>query len=120
MDDTAVAGPSKNPSGRHVKSGQRRMAYNIYLKHKNNLSKTAAVHQAAKEVGISKNTMFDIIKDMESTGNIHSPPKKRICQTKYDKLDETQKSAIRRHVHSFFLRNELPTCTKLFEVHFNY
>lgn len=114
MDDAGVAGTSKNPTGKHVKCGQRLMVYNVYFNHKNNLSKSAAVHQAVKEVEISKNTLLDIIKEMESTANVHSAPKKRIYQTKYHKLEEAQKSAIGRHVHSLFLRNELPTCTKLF------
>ena len=90
------------------------MAYNVYIKDKNNMSKTAAVNQTAEEVGINRNTMYCVIKEMELYEVPISPPRKRNYRHTYNKLDEAQKSTIRRHVHSFFLRNELPTCSKIY------
>lgn len=118
MEDHVVSGTSKNPQGKHIGKGQRQMAYNVYSKHRNDnphLSKTAAVLQTAEEIGISKNTMFDIIKNMGSK-NLKSPSKKRKYQSLYSTLSEAQIGAVRRHVHSFFLRNELPTCSKILQV----
>lgn len=116
MAEAALPGPSKNPKGKYIRSGQRQMAYNVYLKHRENMSKTAAVNQTARDVGISKNTVFDIVKEMEISASFTSPARKRNYQNTYNKLDEAQKSTIRRHVHSFFLKNELPTCTKICDV----
>ncbi|KAK9736520.1 hypothetical protein QE152_g12392 [Popillia japonica] len=81
-----------------------------------NHSKSAAIKLTAKQLGIGERTVWDIVKEIDSIGNPSSPPKKRSRTTIYDDLDEGQKSAIRRHVHSFFLRNELPTCTKILDV----
>lgn len=90
-------------------------AYNVYIRHTNDeplLLKTAAVLQAAEEGGVSKNTRFDITKKME-TGNLKSPSKNRSL---YSNLNQSQVTAVRGHVYSFFLRNELPTCSKILKV----
>ncbi|GLV46162.1 hypothetical protein CBL_02878 [Carabus blaptoides fortunei] len=106
----------KNPSGMIVKSGQRFMTYNVYLKHTNEgLSKTIAMNLTAEEVGLSSKLIFDIVREMERTGILKSPKKTRNRSDFYSKLTEDEKKAVRHNVHSFFKINEIPTLDKVFQ-----
>lgn len=79
-------GIQKNPSGKLVTSGQKIMAHNIYLNHKNKGStKTKAVTLVATEVGISQRLMFSVVVEMEKTGKLTSPSKKRMRKDFYTK-----------------------------------
>lgn len=115
-----LPGPSKNPQGKHVSSRQRVLIYNLYSQLRCEHSKSAAIRITSKQLGISERTVWETVGEMDATGSVSSPTKKRVRETTYDRLDEDQKSAIRRHVHSFFLKNELPTCTKILTVNIVY
>lgn len=107
----------KNPRGKLIHSGQKLMAYNTYLKFvTNHVSKTAAVKQTAIDTGIGQNTIWNLIKEIEGSGSARSPKKVRKFLTIYDKLEDFEKMAIRRHVHTFYFRNESPTIAKVLNV----
>lgn len=91
MNDVALLGPSKNSKRKYIKSGQKQMAYNVYFNHKANMFKTAAVHQISSEVRISKNNMFEIIKEIEISGVVHSLLRNRGYQDAYINWTKYQK-----------------------------
>ncbi|KAK5647894.1 hypothetical protein RI129_002786 [Pyrocoelia pectoralis] len=57
--------------------------------------------------------LWNIIKEIESSGTARSPKKTRTRQSQYTRLQDFEKSRIRKHVHSFFFKNELPTLEKV-------
>ncbi|GLV43869.1 hypothetical protein CBL_11551 [Carabus blaptoides fortunei] len=82
---------------------------------KEGMSKTGAVQHAAAEVGIGRKLMFNIVTDIETTGICKSPKKTRERDDMYSKMNEDDKKAVRRCVHSLFKRNEMPTLDKVLQ-----
>lgn len=76
MAKQTLPDPSRSRSTKFIRSGQRRIGYNI--EH----SETGAV----KQIGNSKVTMCNIIKNMKCTGCLNSPPRKRVRETVFDIL----------------------------------
>lgn len=118
LSEEPQPGPSvtANTQGKHVHSGQRLMAYNVFIKHLTTNSKTQSIKLTSSEVGLSERILWQIVSAKESSVVLKSPPRKRVRQQFVDKLDEDDKKAIRRIVHSFFLKNELPNLNKITEV----
>ncbi|RVE40784.1 hypothetical protein evm_014566, partial [Chilo suppressalis] len=71
------------------------------------------VIKTASACGVSENTVYKIIKEQKETNTLKSPVKKRARLSTVDKLDELDKCAIRRKVHSIYLNNEYPTLDKI-------
>lgn len=69
----------KNVQGKHVKSGQRLMAFNIYSRHvQEGKSKSASVKLTAMAVGLSERLLWQIISEVDSSGKLQSPQKKKM------------------------------------------
>lgn len=106
----------KNKSGSIIHSGERRVIYNVYKYFKQiDLNETveSIVIKTASACGVSENTVYKIIKEQKETNTLKSPVKKRARLSTVDKLDELDKCAIRRKVHSIYLNNEYPTLDKI-------
>ncbi|CAK9834558.1 hypothetical protein ANTRET_LOCUS11073 [Anthophora retusa] len=70
-------------------------------------SVTDIVQITARTAGVSKRSVFRIRKEGMS-GEISSPKRTKIRQQIVEKVDDFDKNVIRRIVHQFFHRNELP------------
>jgi len=73
------------------------------------LSKTAYAALISEEMGIGPQKVCYTITEYLSSGVVVSPNWQKCRSATYEKLDEFDKSAIRRKVHSFFYRNQLST-----------
>lgn len=103
-----------NPRGKCIRSGQKIMVHNVFLRHvASNASKTESVRLTAQELGISRASIWKIIGEMKTKGKVSSPTKKRKRTQCHEKLDEAEKQILRKTVHSFFLKNEIPTLNKV-------
>ena len=73
----------------------------------------------AQATGIFKQSIYRIITEKRSTGKLQKPRKRREeAKGKYsrmNRIDDFTKCAIRRYVHNFFARNEMPTLKKLLQ-----
>ncbi|CAH2102128.1 unnamed protein product [Euphydryas editha] len=71
------------------------------------------VKTTADMLGISVPSVYRIIKDYKENSQITPPIIEKNRPTFSDKIDDFTKSAIRRKVHSFFIKGELPTLKKV-------
>lgn len=108
----------KNKSGKHIVCEQRIMLLNIFNKNvEAGKSKTASVNLCSKETGISKSTIWAIIKQKEVIGQVTSPSKKRNRSSFYEKLNDEQKERLSNIVYNFYRINEEPNLDKVFQVY---
>lgn len=77
--------------------------------------KTSIIQKTASILGIGEASVYRIIKEYATTGNLQSPSKTKKRFTFSEKLDEFDKQAIRKKVHSFYMKSELPTLKKVLQ-----
>ncbi|KAH7931590.1 hypothetical protein HPB51_029806 [Rhipicephalus microplus] len=118
----AVPGVVKSKA---VRTGQE-VAYNVYAQVRKSdpqLSVRAACRKVSELTGVSERSVFRIKLDVNS-GTLKSPKRKRLRlpamddraktgKTRLELHDSFSLAALRRKVHQYFLRNELPTAAKL-------
>lgn len=74
------------------------------------------VNEISRTLGFSRSPVISIIYEYKRTGTYTSSYKTRKTKCMFDKIDDSVRNAIRRKIHSFWLRNELPTFDKILEV----
>ncbi|RVE40924.1 hypothetical protein evm_014428, partial [Chilo suppressalis] len=74
--------------------------------------KSDIMNKSAEILGLSRATVYRLVKEKKSTGRISSPPPPPSKLSLVDTLDDMDKAAIRRKVHTFFFNKEMPTLTK--------
>lgn len=79
-------------------------------------SKQELKDKTADILGISKSAVYRILKEYTETDTVKpaASPKKRLSLM--ERVDDFDKSCIRRIVHSFYLKGELPTVRKVLQV----
>lgn len=111
--------PSKKRPTKALSSTEKLMVMNVYKHTFKNWPKNlywslvACVNKTAEILGISPRTVRVVVKENKTTGRLSSPKKKGRKTNFKQNIDEYTYSAIRRIVHQFFRRNELPTITKV-------
>lgn len=122
MDAAIIAFVSpirRNKRGKPVGSRQRVLIINLYKKYSrcvNQLKgkKVSVYHKISEDTGIGIRTISKTVKMYTESRIVKSPNKKRICnKTLFSNMDELMKDAIRRKVHAFFMKNEIPTLNKV-------
>lgn len=69
--------------------------------------------QISDTLGIGLNTVQTTVSEYTQTKSVTSPNRKRNRAGICDKIDDFDKNAIRRKVHSFWYNKELPTLAKV-------
>ncbi|XP_049881877.1 uncharacterized protein LOC126377877 isoform X3 [Pectinophora gossypiella] len=77
--------------------------------------KTSIMEKTASILGIGVASVYRIIKEYATFGNVQSPSTTKKRLTFLEKLDECDKQAIRKKIHSFYLKSELPTLKKVLQ-----
>lgn len=108
--------PKKRPKKGHLDIRTKEMVLNIY-KHEVLENSGMTIHEIERRVGdktgLCSKTVFNIIKEYKQN-HTFSPPKRRLRYKQIcDTVEDIDKNAIRRKVHQFFFRNELPTIDKV-------
>lgn len=75
--------------------------------------KTDMMKKTADMLGISVPSVYRILRDYKENSQITPPITTKTRPNFSDKIDDFTKSAIRRKVHSFFIKGELPTLKKV-------
>ncbi|XP_057671857.1 uncharacterized protein LOC130903648 [Diorhabda carinulata] len=100
----------------HLSLNKKQSMINLYkqiLTDQPKIKFTAVVSKIVTTMGIAKSTVYRTIKEYRSTGTVVSPKHSGGCPGLVKTFDETSKNIIRRIVHSFFLKNEIPTLNKI-------
>lgn len=99
-----------------VCSGQKLIIINHYKSVLNNSGKMKfreLITHISENLGIGYHTVRKTVSEYNTTKCVKSPNRKRQKPGIVDKIDEFDKNAIRRKVHSFWFNKELPTIPKL-------
>ncbi|KAL4090213.1 hypothetical protein QTP88_025112 [Uroleucon formosanum] len=99
-----------------VGSSQKQMIINLY-KTKITQNAELKIKELAQiistETGIGQNSVQKTILDYKNTGVVKSPNRKKIRLTIKEKIDDFEKNAVRRKVHNFWFKGEVPTLDKI-------
>ncbi|XP_047022563.1 uncharacterized protein LOC124634839 [Helicoverpa zea] len=120
--DVKILSPKKKRSKQTpLHSAEKTTVLNIYKDIKGSQSEstpaymTQLVNKTAEIAGISRATVYNILKEYNTEGRLQSPPPRQRKYSKSDEYDDIILSGIRRKIHSFFFDNELPTLDKILE-----
>lgn len=102
--------------GKIIRSGERNIVLNVYNYFKISISEetdSEIIKKTCEATGVSRRTVYRLKKE-SAKGQVITPRKNRKTGVTYKssrrvKYDELVRSAIRRKVHLFFLRNIPPT-----------
>lgn len=114
----ASASTSKHKKGAPLSSKVRRVVINVFDFFTENYPKWTVekrVLKTAAACGVSVGTVWNIKRELKKTGTVVTPGKHRKQKARFSalKCDSFALAAIRRLVHSFFMRNEPPTLDKV-------
>lgn len=111
---------TQNQRGKLVSCQQRQMIINLFKKYDGNEAiakkkKTDLLQNISMNTGISVRTIFRVVNSYIQERNVTSPKRNRdrYHSTLFAQMDECQLNGIRRLVHSFFFKNEIPTVDKV-------
>ncbi|XP_047106157.1 uncharacterized protein LOC124775364 [Schistocerca piceifrons] len=74
------------------------------------------VSKTAAATGVRRSSVYRVISEYKATHSLKSPKKGKLPQKLSESVDDFDRNAIRRKVHDFFFRNELPTIKKVLTV----
>ncbi|KAJ8932549.1 hypothetical protein NQ318_000701 [Aromia moschata] len=86
---------------------------NVYDYLRQAMSQAEALSRCESMTGVSSSTVYRIIKEKQNTGSIQAA-RTYLRGRKPIEIDEYDKTAIRRTVHSFYFNNEIPTLESVF------
>jgi len=92
------------------------MVINLYKQlklEKNEIKYIDLMQRISNALGIGLNKVRTIVSEYKQTKTVTSPNRKRNRPGVLDNIDDFDKNAIRRKVHSFWLNKELPTLAKV-------
>lgn len=69
--------------------------------------------EISKSSGIGQRTVQTTLSEYKNKGTVSSPNRKKTRPTIIEKVDDSDKSAIRRKIHSFWFNREIPTISKV-------
>ncbi|CAI6359626.1 unnamed protein product [Macrosiphum euphorbiae] len=123
MDANNISPAKLNPRGKFVGTGQKAMIINLYkdkmkIQAENpespRLSYKEMIQEISKACGIGRRTIITTLSEYKKQGTVTSPNKKKRRLTVDEKVDDFDKNAIRQKVHSFWIKREIPTLSKMF------
>ena len=120
--DASTTPPSSSKRTQSVlKSGERKLVFNVhtYFEQEREHGKSkfrldAVTAKTSSATGLSENTVRGIVK---KAPDFTTPGKKRrrTAGQKFHKIDNFDRSALRRIVHGFFQRKQQPTLSDIYE-----
>lgn len=106
----------KQKRGKPIQSGQKKVLINVFnakCTEFPTLPIRDVVRLVSEETGVSERSIFRARRESKVKGVLTTPNKKRVCKNLSQKYDKFVKDAVRRKVHEFFFKNELPNVDKV-------
>ena len=115
----------KHTRGKPLTSTEKAIVLNVHNHFQKKLKATethsAIADLTASATGVSKRSIFRMINEKTTTGKQRTPGKSRPTsvgkRVRMQMVDNFLKTAFRRKVLEFFLRNEIPTLKKIDNCH---
>lgn len=113
--------PRKKRKITHISENEKTMIVNVFKYVQETwptdkyASKTDMKKKTADILGIGKTSVYRVLKEYKETNTVRPPalPKKK--SNLIASVDEFDKSCIRKKVHEFYLRGEIPNLNKILE-----
>ena len=103
---------------RHFSADMKEVILNVF-KNESEKDKTSTIEEVAVKVadivGICRASVFNVLREYRMNHTFSEPITREHRKGIVTSLDEADKHAIRRKVHEFFFRNEIPTIDKVLE-----
>lgn len=118
-DSSSLRSPPKQQrrlSLGHLSLAEKQHIINMYKQVLDDKPKTKIVDVVSKisqAAGVVKSTVYRVLKEYRKSGTISSPKNIGGRPGLLKTFDDGFKNAVRRLVHDFFLKNELPTLNKI-------
>lgn len=107
----------KHKQGKGFHTGEKTQIINTYktlLNDNPDVAKTDIVAKVSSSLGVSIASVYRILKEYRSEGEVKSPQKKKPKHITIIKTtDDFTKAAIRSKMHTFYSRNEIPTLDRI-------
>lgn len=110
-------------AGKALTSSAKIIIMNVFCKLKEEFSSKSEheiIEQTSNLTGVSKTAIYRMKDEFCTFGKFSTPGKKRPLkvgtQTRMKKYDDFTLCAIRRKIHEFYMRNEIPTASKVREI----
>lgn len=108
--------PPKRRSKKHLNVEMKQVILNVY-KHEIVENQTSTIDEVvlkvSRKVGVCRASVFNVIREYKRNHTFSEPNTNKNKKTIVKSLDEADKHAIRRKVHDFFFKNEIPTIDKV-------
>ncbi|CAH2001242.1 unnamed protein product [Acanthoscelides obtectus] len=78
------------------------------------------VVKVSHKVGVCRASVFNVLRQYKKNHTFSAPMTSKHRKSIVKSLDEADKHTIRRKVHEFFFRNEIPTIDKVLQEHLNF
>lgn len=100
----------------HLTVEMKEVILNVFkseTRHNQEITVNENVLKVAEKVGVSRASVFKVVREHKLEGSFAKPRTNPKRTTAVEKVDNADKHAIRRKVHQFFFRNEVPTIEKV-------
>ncbi|XP_072400288.1 uncharacterized protein [Diabrotica undecimpunctata] len=118
LANTPLTLPKKRSKKGHLSVDVKEIIVNVYkheLRENPALILSAVEKRVADKVGVSDSSVFKVIREYKTTHTLVAPKKCTTRKGKLESVDDFDKVAIRRVVHQFFFRNEIPTIDRVLQ-----
>lgn len=108
--------PVKKRRRRHLSVEMKETILNVYkveMEENQHLTVDEVVVKVSTKIGVCSASVYNVIREHKRNHTFCEPKTNQNRVTIVNSLDEADKHAIRRKVHEFFFRNEIPTITKV-------
>lgn len=119
METETLSPVKKRTPRKYLSKAEKDMILNTYkttLEFHPELSISDIGDRTAHITGVSKASVFRVIKQYKNDGVLKSPKRKKLRRCVKEDVDEFNRNAIRKKVHEFFFKKELPTVNKVLKV----
>lgn len=117
--DKSLSPPKKRTKRKALSKLEKDMILNVYktaLESNPEVLISDIADNAARATGVCKSSVFKVLREYKECGILNSPKKTKLRKCILEEIDDFDRNAIRRKVHEFFFRNELPTINKVLKV----
>lgn len=118
-ETTSILSPPKKRQSRALSRGEKEIILNTFKSQAEdsgnflNATTSEVVRDTAYKTGTSERSIYRVVREYKTQKKLKSPKKPKKRKNVLAKIDDFDRNAIRRKVHEFYFRNELPTIDRV-------
>lgn len=111
-----ISPPRKRVKKGHLSVKEKEMILNVYKCEMQNNPEDVIVNivkTVSNKTGVSCASVYNVIRDYKNSHTFAAPKTNQNRKNSFDAIDDFDRNAIRRKIHNFFFKNEMPTLDKV-------